>query len=299
MSNIVAVKVGYNLGVITNNLDEVARSVKAYCEDFKGVVVTEDTVADGRQMLANIRKEKKFLDDQRKELKKVWNAPYLEFEKKVKEVTALYDEPISMINSQIQELEEQRKAKKREAITEIWDRAHIPDELTGWFSLEELYNPKWENATFKESDIAGEISDHIASMKMAYDTVKLLNHPYEEEGLKVLKESKDLQSAMTCMTRLLEQEKIIERKREEAERQALELKQQEAEAPEAEDVREAPESYQVMPEPPQEAPVSFSDGFAVPEDKIYEVTVNVAQECLTDLRRYLDGFGYFYTIREV
>ena len=112
MNEIVNVKVHYSLGEIQQNLKEVAASVRKYCDDFKGVVVTEDTVADGKQMLANIRKEKKYLDDQRKEIKKAWNAPYLEFEKQVKEVTALYDEPINMINGQIQELEEQRKAKK-------------------------------------------------------------------------------------------------------------------------------------------------------------------------------------------
>lgn len=297
MNTIVPVKVGYNLGSITNNLDDVAASVKAYCDDFKGVVVTEDTVADGKQMLANIRKEKKYLDDERKEIKKAWNAPYLEFEKKVKEVTALYDEPIRMINGQIQELEEQRKAKKREAITEIWESTEIPDEIKGWFSLEEVYNPKWENATFKEKDIAAEISDHIAVTKMAYDTVKSLHHPYEEEGLKVLKESKNLQSAMVCMTKLLEQEKIIEQKRAEAERLAQEQAEQKQAEPE--EFREIPFTDQMPDDVPEEAPAFAPEDFDIPEDKTYEVVVNVEQERLVDLKLYLDGLGYFYTVREV
>ncbi len=297
MNNIVAVKVGYNLGTITNNLDEVSASVKAYCDDFKGVVVTEDTVADGRQMLANIRKEKKYLDDQRKEIKKAWNAPYQEFEKKVKEVTALYDEPIALINGQIQELEEQRKAQKRETIQNIWDSTKIPEEIAGWIRLEEIYNPKWENATFKESAVESEIADHIASLKMAFDTVKLLNHPYEEEGMKVLKETKDLQSAMTRMTRLLEQEKIIEMKRQEAERKAQELREAKTEEPQ--EAPKAVESVQTVSEPPQEAPVINFEDFVVPEDKTYEVIVNVEQDRLMDLRVYLDGLGYFYTVKEV
>ena len=297
MNSIVPVKVGYKLGNITNNLDEVSASVKAYCDDFKGVVVTEDIVADGKQMLANIRKEKKYLDDQRKEIKKAWNAPYQEFEKKVKEVTALYDEPIALINGQIQELEEQRKAKKRETINEIWETAKIPDELQGWFSLSELYNPRWENATFKESAIEAEIADRISMLKMSYDTVKSLHHPYEEDGLKVLKETKDLQSAMTRMTMLLEQEKIIEMKRQEAERKAQELREAKAEEPQ--EAPKAVESVQTVSEPPQEAPVINFEDFVVPEDKTYEVIVNVEQDRLMDLRVYLDGLGYFYTVKEV
>ena len=310
MNEIVNVKVHYSLGEIQQNLKEVADSVRKYCDDFKGVVVTEDTVADGKQMLANIRKEKKYLDDQRKEIKKAWNAPYLEFEKQVKEVTALYDEPINMINGQIQELEEQRRAKKRETINEIWETAKIPDELQGWFSLSELYNPRWENATFKESAIEAEIADRIAMLKMSYDTVKSLHHPYEEDGLKVLKESKDLQSAMTCMTNLLEQEKRIreaEARRiaqEKAEAERIAREKEEAEKMKDRPHEQEPQTEFHAEEPPVQIPEHFdvdtSDQFSeFVEQKIYEVTINVFEDDLVDLLKVLDRAQYIYRYKEV
>lgn len=310
MNEIVNVKVHYSLGEIQQNLKEVAASVRKYCDDFKGVVVTEDTVADGKQMLANIRKEKKYLDDQRKEIKKAWNAPYLEFEKQVKEVTALYDEPINMINGQIQELEEQRRAKKRETINEIWGTAKIPDELQGWFSLSELYNPRWENATFKESAIEAEIADRIAMLKMSYDTVKSLHHPYEEDGLKVLKESKDLQSAMTCMTNLLEQEKRIreaEARRiaqEKAEAERIAREKEEAEKMKDLPYEQEPQTEFHAEEPPVQIPEHFesdtSDQFSeFVEQKIYEVTINVFEDDLVDLLKVLDRAQYIYRYKEV
>ena len=316
MNEIVNVKVHYSLGEIQQNLQEVAASVRKYCDDFKGVVVTEDTVADGKQMLANIRKEKKYLDDQRKEIKKAWNAPYLEFEKQVKEVTALYDEPINMINGQIQELEEQRKAKKRETINEIWEATQIPEDIQGWFSLSELYNPRWENATFKEKDIEQEISDKVAMLKMAYDTVRSLHHPYEEDGLKVLKESKDLQSAMACMTNLLEQEKrIMEMKKQEEERKRLEEERKREEEQRLEELRKKQaEEPPFIPEAPEPEPVVTQslDGTAFPgffmdepepaaykEKTIYEVCVNVFEEELVDLLKILDQAQYIYRVTEV
>lgn len=316
MNEIVKVQVGYNLGDIQNNLEEVAASVRKYCEDFRGVVVTEDTVADGKQMLSNIRKEKKYLDDERKRIKKAWNDPYLAFEKQVKEVIALYDEPISLINSQIQELEEQRKAKKRETINEIWEATTIPEELQGWFSLSELYNPRWENATFKEKDIEQEISDRVAMLKMAYDTVRSLHHPYEEDGLKVLKESKDLQSAMACMTNLLEQEKrIMEIKKQEEERKRLEEIRKREEEQRLEELRKAKaEEPPFIPEAPEPEPVVTKslDGTPFPgffidelepaanhEKTIYEVCVNVFEDELVDLLKILDQAQYIYRIKEV
>lgn len=316
MNEIVKVQVGYNLGEIQNNLEEVAASVRQYCEDFRNVVVTEDTVADGKQMLANIRKEKKYLDDERKRIKKAWNDPYLAFEKQVKEVIALYDEPISMINGQIQELEEQRKAKKRETINEIWEATTIPEELQGWFSLSELYNPRWENATFKDKDIEQEISDKVAMLKMAYDTVRSLHHPYEEDGLKVLKESKDLQSAMTCMTNLLEQEKrIMEMKKQEEERKRLEEERKREEEQRLEELRKKQaEEPPFIPEAPEPEPVpvvtqesgTFPGFFmdepepaAYKEKTIYEVCVNVFEEELVDLLKLLDEKQYIYRVTEV
>ena len=313
MNEIVNVKVHYSLGEIQQNLKEVAASVRKYCDDFKGVVVTEDTVADGKQILANIRKEKKYLDDQRKEIKKAWNAPYLEFEKQVKEVTALYDEPINMINGQIQELEEQRRAKKRETINEIWETAKIPDELQGWFSLSELYNPRWENATFKESAIEAEIADRIAMLKMSYDTVKSLHHPYEEDGLKVLKESKDLQSTMACMTNLLEQEKRIReaearriaREKEEAERIAREKEEAERakeppheQEPQTDFYTEDP-FVQVSEQVEQDTAAEFESFPEFVEQKIYEVTINVFEDDLVDLLKVLDSAQYIYRYKEV
>ena len=310
MNEIVKVEVGYKLGDIQNNLDEVAASVRKYCDDFRGVVVTEETVADGKQMLSNIRKEKKLLDDERKRIKKAWNDPYLAFEKKVKEVIALYDEPINMINGQIQELEEQRRAKKRETINEIWETAKIPDELQGWFSLSELYNPRWENATFKESAIEAEIADRIAMLKMSYDTVKSLHHPYEEDGLKVLKESKDLQSAMTCMTNLLEQEKRIREAearriaREKAEAERIAREKEESEKMKDLPHEQEPQTEFHAEEPPVQIPEHFesdtSDQFSeFVEQKIYEVTINVFEDNLVDLLRVLDRAQYIYRYKEV
>ena len=320
MNEIVKVEVGYKLGDIQNNLDEVAASVRKYCEDFRGVVVTEETVADGKQMLSNIRKEKKLLDDERKRIKKAWNDPYLEFEKKVKEVIALYDEPIGLINAQVQELEEQRRAKKRETINEIWKNTEIPEELEGWFSLSELYNQRWENATYKEKDIEQEIIDYVATLKMSYDTVKSLRHPYEEDGLKVLKESKDLPSALKCMTNLLEQEKRIkelqrqeeERRKQEEERKRLEeLKksEEEKELAKLKELWDTPEWSEavILPEEPAPiepmvstegtAPAFDSDEFVA--QKIYEVTVNVFEDDLVGLMQILDQAQFIYRVKEV
>ena len=48
-------------------------------------------------------------------------APYELFEKQVKEVLAIIDEPIHLIDSQIKEVEEQRRLEKKQKVLEIYE----------------------------------------------------------------------------------------------------------------------------------------------------------------------------------
>lgn len=211
-NNIIPVEVAYNLGKIENNLDLVARSVEEFCESYKTVVVTEETVKDGKQMLANLRKAKKILDDERKDIKKAWEKPFKDFEKKCKEVIALYDEPINIINEQVQELEEQRKEEKRAEIAKLFLSIETPEEIKGWYRLDDIYNSIWENATYKFDDIKKEIMDFYASAIMNYSSIKSMKHKYEAEGLEVLKKSNSLTDALAMMASLLMQEEKIKAK---------------------------------------------------------------------------------------
>ena len=109
MVNLIPVQVTGNIGTIEDNLDAVELSIRERVQEYAAVVVTEDTVKDGKEFLADIRKEKKTLDDERKAIKSRWMAPYEEFEKRAKRIIGLYDEPVKMINGQLAEFEEQRR----------------------------------------------------------------------------------------------------------------------------------------------------------------------------------------------
>lgn len=111
MANLVPVQVKGNVGTIEDNLDLVELSIREKVQEYAAVVVTEDSVKDGKRFLADIRKEKKALDDERKAIKTQWMAPYDAFEKRAKQIIALYDEPVKIINDQLTEFEEQHYSK--------------------------------------------------------------------------------------------------------------------------------------------------------------------------------------------
>lgn len=59
MANLVPVQVKGNVGTIEDNLDLVELSIREKVQEYAAVVVTEDSVKDGKRFLADIRKERK------------------------------------------------------------------------------------------------------------------------------------------------------------------------------------------------------------------------------------------------
>lgn len=247
MANLIPVQVTGNIGTIEDNLDAVEQSIKEKVQEYTAVVVTEDTIKDGKKFLADIRKEKKALDDERKAIKSQWMAPYEEFEKRAKRIIGLYDEPVRIINTQLVEFEEQRRVVKRQEIEATYDS--VKGELADWLLLDKIYNPKWENATYSAKKIREDMELIFGQMKVSISTIKSMESEFEQDALCVLKETGSLQNAVAKINELQKQkERFIEQARAEAEREqqekeraAREKEQEEAEKRRATEEAEAAE----------------------------------------------------------
>lgn len=280
MNNLVEVRVEKNLGTISSNLDAVEESIKAYVAEYENYVVSEDSVADSKKLLADIRKQKKALDDERKQIKKDWNAPYAEFEKRANEVIALYDKPINLINGQLLQFEEDRKAKKKEEITSIYNE--LKGDLEEYAPFECIYNSKWENASISVKSIREDIQLEFDKVAMEISTIKSMESKYEDNGLEEYKRTHNMQAAIQCMNDYRKKEEEIlarqaaerkareERERQEAERAEQERKRAEEEAKIAEASKEFNEF--ALGEESEEAFDTVEEEFSTPED---EVTVTI------------------------
>lgn len=237
MSNLVKVEVNKNLGTITSNLDAVEASIQNYVADYENYVVSEDNVKDSKNLLADIRKQQKALDDERKKIKKEWNAPYDAFEKRAKEVIALYDKPIILINDQLLKFEEDRKAKRKEEIASIYNE--LKGAMEEYVPLTRIYNSKWENATTSIKSIREDIQSEFDRAELDIATIKSMESKYEDKGLEEYKRSFNMQSAIQLMNDYRKKEEEI-LARQEAERKAKEERER-LEAERAEQERIAAE----------------------------------------------------------
>ncbi|MFT8392419.1 MAG: DUF1351 domain-containing protein [Liquorilactobacillus ghanensis] len=105
--------------IIINNQDQLKSAVESYANKFKGLVVTEETLADSKHARAELNKLKRSLDSRRKEIKKDYNKPLKEFEATIKSYETEIDDVNSDIDKGIKELESRQREEKRNHINKI------------------------------------------------------------------------------------------------------------------------------------------------------------------------------------
>lgn len=117
-------EVNFNYEEISNHLDGVLKQ-------YSGIIVTEDTIKDGKKVIAELRKGQKSLDEFRKKTKKELTAPVKAFEEQCKELSKKFDEVINPIVEQADQFEEKRKEEKavevQKVIKIVCEFKHVED----------------------------------------------------------------------------------------------------------------------------------------------------------------------------
>ena len=193
-------------GLIEGNIDKIADEIKKELSEYEGYVVSEDTIKDGKNLLAQFRKERKELDDSRKDGKNRYMEKWNSFEDKYKRVIALYDEKISEIDEQVKEVIKTQKQAKIERVKAIYDE--VIGDVKEYAPFDFIYDTKWENVSTSEKSIREEMKQQIDGISMMISTIKM-NEKYADKGLDEYKKTHNLQSAMQKMKDFEEVEKAV------------------------------------------------------------------------------------------
>lgn len=205
------------------NNEELKKEIAEKVEEYKGLVYTDSQIKEAKADRAKLNKLVKALEDKRKEIKKLCLEPYERFEKQIKEVIAIVNEPIALIDGQVKEYEEQKKKEKQEEIEKLFAEIEKPE----WVDLHFLWDTKWLNATKSLSQIKGEIEEKIAKIYADIKTLESLSE-FSFEAIETYKNCLDLSRAIAEGKRLAEiQKRKEEAKKEEEERKAEEQARQE------------------------------------------------------------------------
>lgn len=201
---------------VSFNYDELKKEIAERTLPYKGLIVTEDAIPTAKADLAKLRKLEKAIDDRRKDVKKEYNAPYMEFEAKVKDILKDIQEAEQNIDSQVKGFEKQAEDEKLAQIQKFFGLAF--GELAKDVRFEKVYNPKWLNKGYKMAEIEEEIAAASNKLHADIDVVKGLKSPHEAALMRTLFKSLDLGEALWEHKTLVELEE--RRKAEELAKQA-------------------------------------------------------------------------------
>lgn len=189
------------------NHEEIKKEVAERVKHYSALVYTEDQVKLAKADRAKLRKFVEALEAKRKEIKAQCLAPYEAFEKQLKEIVAIVNEPINLIDGQCKEFEDKRKEEKREAILAYWYAVLEENKIPAGITFEQMFDEKWLNASVKMTAVCKEFNAKLEQIEKDLATLQELPE-FGFEAAEVYKSTLDLNKAIETGKQLAEIQKL-------------------------------------------------------------------------------------------
>jgi len=224
-------------GVIRWNFEDLKAALKQEMDSYSKLVYTDETIPVAKKDVATLRKLRTLVEDRRKEIKSKCLEPYAVIEAQAKELTALIDSPINLINGQVKDYETAQKEKKKAEIMAYMAeqfKAFLPE--IAQKAKFKVYDARWLNATYKEKDWKAAVDACAEEVKKCLSLLANTEEEFREEALRTYGLNLDFSEAVARVQELQAQKERIlaaeRRRQEEAERRAREEAERRAAAEE-------------------------------------------------------------------
>lgn len=181
---------------IQSNVGEVKQWLQTSLQKFRQMIVEEGEIQSAKSDLANIRKIKKTISDQRIFVKKEFMVPFTEWENQVKELEGLCDEAIANIDTQVKNFDSQKKAEKRQKLLEYFDSCAKAAKVEEFVSFETIENPKWMNEGYKLATAMSDVKTAVAETLEDVRTIYNQNSEFETALLDDYRNTHDLRKVL-------------------------------------------------------------------------------------------------------
>ena len=206
------------------NHEELKQWLLDRTEQYHGLVVTADKeqIQDAKKHMADMRKLRKALEDERIKAKKKILKPYDDFAVKEKELIQILDDAIQELDVQVKEYDEMLRQEKLEKAKEIY-KEEIGN-LDRTIPFEKVYQESWLNKTKTLKSIREEVANIRDKVDADLKLINMESSAYAFEMKEEYMKSFDLTAAMAKKQELEEAAKRKaafeeQRKKREEERQ--------------------------------------------------------------------------------
>ena len=222
--NELQINVELNEGSIITNIDELKKQLALRLSEYKNAVFTEDSKQVAKAELAGLRKLRKAVEERRKEIKEQHMIPYTVFEKEMKQLVAIIDEPIGLIDTQLKEMEDIRIKNRRADVRKLYDE--IVSDGADYLPFDDIYVKTWDNVSTTMKSIKKDLEALVEKTVSDIMIIQDSGSDVLDEALEGYKRDRNLTKALTFMNtyeanrkKALEREEEKRRKEDERRRQ--------------------------------------------------------------------------------
>ena len=214
------------LRVIKWNKEELEAAVRQKMANYENVVYTEDNMKQAKADRAELNGLIKDIEDRRKIVKKIINEPYILFEAELKDILALIQEPVGLIDKQVKAFEDQQKEEKKSKIRAAYDE--VIGDLESVLPFDKVFDNRYLNQTYKLATAQADIKSKVEKVRTDLETIDSLESKYKLNAKDVYIKTLDLSKALAENKRLSDlEEKLEAEKRRKAEEEAERKRQAE------------------------------------------------------------------------
>lgn len=159
--------------LIAFNNEELIAQAKAYLEKYENMLFDDDSIAEAKEVKAEINKKSSELNKWRIAIQRYYETPSKNFKSQVDEVIALFDNVSKKIGVVVDDYTERVKAEKRDKITALYNE--IFGSHADIVTLDMIYNSKWENKSYGLNLIEEDIRDWFGRIMQDLEAIYSMN----------------------------------------------------------------------------------------------------------------------------
>lgn len=218
--NELQVKVQQTPGTVTWNYEDLKKAITNALEVYKTTEYDDSNIGQAKKDRAMLNNLSKSVNARKIEIKKKCLEPYELIETQAKELMAIIQEPIAVIDERLTEYETARRKKARAVILEYMQKAFegIEQQIADK-AKNALYDDRWENATAKKSEWQTAIDARADAIRSDLQVLAGIEEKFRSYAMDAYRPNLRLADAMQKVQELRAQEAaILKRQQEEEER---------------------------------------------------------------------------------
>ena len=217
---------------------EIKASLNNALEDYRNLVVTEETLKGSKSIMAELNKRSKEIDDFRKKTVKTLNPDIKQFESEAKELVSMIKEARETIKEQVEVFIVKQREEKKEIVLAVIDAVSHEIELWDKYRMQVELKETYLNLSVTANKVREDVVLQFEMLKMLQDqeqqkidTIKVIVDTYNNQlTFKFTYNEFDylLESDITTISNIVKEKVIGRLEAEKAEVERLRIEKEKA-----------------------------------------------------------------------